>query len=144
MAGVGRTGTLMAIINSIITLREQKLLQNPQLSIFSVVRRLREQRFEMCETKAQYEFIYKMVRRFYEREQDRKQAYETWKGGLVDIFQLKDTVPQQDLLFENFADANSLKCFIEASDRIISTEIGKYDMIVGIGPGGFLQGPLLA
>ena len=45
-AGVGRTGTLLAIINSIITLK-----YFVELSIFSIVRRLREQRFEMCETK---------------------------------------------------------------------------------------------
>ena len=37
MAGVGRTGTLMAIINSIICLQE-----HGELSTFSIVRRLRE------------------------------------------------------------------------------------------------------
>ena len=44
-SGVGRTGTLMAIINSLICLQE-----NNELSTFSIVRRLREQRFEMCES----------------------------------------------------------------------------------------------
>lgn len=68
----------------------------------------------------------------------------TWKSGLVELFQLKDCVPQQDLLFDKFADPAALMFFAEASDKIISTEVGKYDMIVGIGAGGFLQGPLLS
>ena len=56
MAGVGRTGTLIALINSIITLDEQKRVRDAEaiigknlipdattrLSIFSIVRRLRE------------------------------------------------------------------------------------------------------
>lgn len=63
MAGVGRTGTLMALINSMIALKDQQRsgTKSPQLSIFSIVRRLREQRFDMCETKTQYKFIYEAL-----------------------------------------------------------------------------------
>ena len=61
-AGVGRTGTLLSIINSILAINEQKRQGLPknqiQLSIFSIVRRLREQRFSMVEKPEQYRFIY--------------------------------------------------------------------------------------
>ena len=144
MAGVGRTGTLMAIINSIITLREQRRLENPELSIFSIVRRLREQRFQMCETKAQYEFIYKMVRQFYGREKKRDEAYGEWKSQLVGLFNLPDHVQRVEDLFSKMTDPTAMKFFVEASDKIISTEIGSYDMIIGVGPGGFLVGPMIA
>ena len=48
-AGIGRTGTTVAILNSIIAIKEQMKLgiTSPQLSIFSIVRRLREQRIWM-------------------------------------------------------------------------------------------------
>ena len=69
MAGVGRTGTLMAIINSMIALKDQQRAgaKSPQLSVFSIVRRLREQRFDMCETKNQYKFIYEALQRWHVR-----------------------------------------------------------------------------
>jgi len=68
MAGVGRTGTLMGMINSIICLKEQHALENKELSIFSIIRRVREQRFEMCETRFQYKFIYDSVQKYFKTE----------------------------------------------------------------------------
>mmetsp|Transcript_28348 Transcript_28348/g.42931 ORF Transcript_28348/g.42931 Transcript_28348/m.42931 type:complete len:139 (-) Transcript_28348:117-533(-) len=86
-AGIGRTGTLIAIYNIIESLRilleqaqpfdqeEVKLLKQtapldsvnlanvgkatgPRISVFGVVRRLREQRYCMVQSSSQYEFIY--------------------------------------------------------------------------------------
>lgn len=70
MAGVGRTGTLMALINSIICLKEQNDGDPKLLSIFSIIRRLREQRFEMCETQAQYKFLFDSIRQYFENDLD--------------------------------------------------------------------------
>ena len=64
-AGIGRTGTIIAIYNIIESLRI--LIENggdsstPRISIFSVVRRLREQRYCMVQSVSQYEFIYEYI-----------------------------------------------------------------------------------
>ena len=49
--GYSRTGTFIALINAIISIKEQKKIgiTNPELSVFSIVRRLREQRFDMVD-----------------------------------------------------------------------------------------------
>jgi len=48
LAGIGRTGTTIALVNMVIQL---KLMgQNAQISPFSTVRQLREQRIYMCQT----------------------------------------------------------------------------------------------
>jgi receptor-type tyrosine-protein phosphatase gamma len=61
-AGIGRSGTLVAIYNLDIILRENvNSLENVKLSVFGVVRRLREQRWGMVNTSDQYAFIYKFV-----------------------------------------------------------------------------------
>jgi receptor-type tyrosine-protein phosphatase gamma len=61
-AGIGRSGTLVAIYNLDIILREcVSNLDNVKLSVFGVVRRLREQRWGMVNTSDQYSFIYKFV-----------------------------------------------------------------------------------
>ncbi|CAK57485.1 unnamed protein product (macronuclear) [Paramecium tetraurelia] len=72
-AGVGRTGTLIALSNLMILLKAykqnigddiQKLEENPdlyRLSIFGIVRRLREQRWGMVHTSEQYSYIYKFI-----------------------------------------------------------------------------------
>ena len=66
-AGIGRTGTLTAIYNlQQIVLTMHEYLQRtrdafaklPKLSVFGVVRRLREQRYYMVQSQSQYEFIY--------------------------------------------------------------------------------------
>jgi len=43
-AGIGRTGTTIALINAMISIQEQKNqgVKDPIISIFSIVRRLRE------------------------------------------------------------------------------------------------------
>ncbi|CAD8082931.1 unnamed protein product [Paramecium primaurelia] len=72
-AGVGRTGTLIALSNLMILLKaykshigedKSKLEENPELyriSIFGIVRRLREQRWGMVHTSEQYIYIYKFI-----------------------------------------------------------------------------------
>ena len=58
-AGVGRTGTTLAIINGMIHHDEFKgEKRNTPLSVFSIVRQLREQRMWMCQTEEQYAYIY--------------------------------------------------------------------------------------
>ena len=50
-AGIGRTGTTIAILNSVIALRAQVAAgETPYLSVFSIVRRLREHRIWMVQT----------------------------------------------------------------------------------------------
>jgi protein tyrosine phosphatase len=61
-AGIGRSGTLVAVYNLDIILRESvNNLDNVKLSVFGVVRRLREQRWGMVNTSDQYSFIYRFV-----------------------------------------------------------------------------------
>lgn len=61
-AGIGRSGTLIAIYNLEIVLRTfAESLDQVKLSVFGVVRRLREQRWGMVNTQTQYAFIYKFL-----------------------------------------------------------------------------------
>ena len=63
-AGIGRTGTLIAIYNCISTIQhyvDAQMEQKGKLSIFAIVRRLREQRYHMVHNELQYEFIYQFV-----------------------------------------------------------------------------------
>lgn len=67
-AGIGRTGTIIAIYNIIESLRiligkanETPPTSEPRISIFGVVRRLREQRYCMVQSISQYEFIYEYI-----------------------------------------------------------------------------------
>ncbi len=55
-AGLGRTGTTLTLLQTMLTIMEQKAhgVSDPQVSIFSIVRRLREQRENMVEKQAQY------------------------------------------------------------------------------------------
>lgn len=43
-AGIGRTGTTIALVNALITIKAQRAvgITDPDLSMFSIVRRLRE------------------------------------------------------------------------------------------------------
>eukprot|EP00347_Sterkiella_histriomuscorum_P019836 403340115 len=69
-AGVGRTGTTIAIVHLIMNLIGQKIQDYPNLypggypnvNIFSTVRKLREQRMLMVQTSSQYQFIYQYMR----------------------------------------------------------------------------------
>jgi len=64
-AGIGRTGTLLSIFNLDMVLKgnlkkkgdEKKI----RLSVFGTVRRLREQRWGMVNTKDQYSLVYKFI-----------------------------------------------------------------------------------
>ncbi|CAK65110.1 unnamed protein product (macronuclear) [Paramecium tetraurelia] len=72
-AGVGRTGTLISLANLMIILTMYqsyvgndiaKISENPEefrISIFGVVRRLREQRWGMVHTSEQYQYVYKFI-----------------------------------------------------------------------------------
>jgi len=67
LAGRGRTGTALSIINALITVKCQMaklgnadadtIQQKVSLSIFSIVRRLRMQRATCVQASEQYEFI---------------------------------------------------------------------------------------
>jgi protein tyrosine phosphatase len=58
-AGVGRTGTFIAIYQIIKCLEKIKLLnKEPILNVFNVVRKLREQRYSMVTDTIQYKSIY--------------------------------------------------------------------------------------
>lgn len=59
-AGIGRTGTTISLAHLITSLWAQKNqgVVDPQLSVFSTVRRLREQRYHLVQMPGQYEFIH--------------------------------------------------------------------------------------
>ena len=65
LAGRGRTGTAIAIVNAMIALKAQMIknvtIDDLQLSVFSIVRRLREQRATAVQSRSQYIFIYQLV-----------------------------------------------------------------------------------
>lgn len=70
-AGIGRTGTFIGIYNCISAIEEmlKSNLKNnletqiePFVSVFGVVRRLREQRYGMVQTEEQYKYIYNFVK----------------------------------------------------------------------------------
>lgn len=58
-AGVGRTGTLIALYWLHSDILENA--ENAEISVFRSVRQLREQRWGMVQTKLQYEFLYKFM-----------------------------------------------------------------------------------
>lgn len=67
-AGIGRTGTLIAIYNIIEAIEElvsRDSTENPpRVSVFGTVRRLREQRFQMVITEIQYQYLYEYVEHY--------------------------------------------------------------------------------
>ena len=64
-AGIGRTGTLLALTQLKTIIEYQKSNQiDLGVSIFSVVRRLREQRMQMVGTLKQYDMIYDIVEKW--------------------------------------------------------------------------------
>ena len=76
-AGCGRTGTFIAICNIIMAVEELKLQIKlkpkceydftPRISVFSTVRKLREQRWTMVKTESQYRSIYEFLRFYYSK-----------------------------------------------------------------------------
>ena len=70
-AGVGRTGTFLALVHLIATYEEQKMQRKPSeivLSPFSTVRRLREQRLYQVQTESQYKFIYRYLSNYLRKQ----------------------------------------------------------------------------
>jgi protein tyrosine phosphatase len=64
-AGIGRTGTLLAIIDA---LRIIEADPNSKISIFNLVYNLRLHRFGSVQTFEQYQFIYEFVRECVRRK----------------------------------------------------------------------------
>ena len=77
-AGCGRTGTFIALCNLVTTVdRFQELAKagkksdcpnydlSPRLSVVGTVRRLREQRWSLVKTEAQYKSIYEFLKFYY-------------------------------------------------------------------------------
>lgn len=61
-AGIGRTGVIIGIYELVTRLERQfDIGDEPSISVFKTVRRLREQRWGMVATEEQYEFIYKFM-----------------------------------------------------------------------------------
>jgi protein tyrosine phosphatase len=67
-AGIGRTGTFIAIYNILKCLtvintvnKSSQVKTSPFISIFNIVRKLREQRFGMVTDSNQYKFIYEFI-----------------------------------------------------------------------------------
>ena len=70
-AGIGRTGTIITLMYVILLIQAQlnSGIKDPKFSIFSVVRRIREQRMGMVQMPEQYSFIYQF---FYKWLADKK------------------------------------------------------------------------
>jgi len=62
-AGVGRTGTVIAIDRVMQWLNTNNLPR--EFSVFNLIKELREARPKMCQTKEQYGFIYEMVEKLF-------------------------------------------------------------------------------
>jgi protein tyrosine phosphatase len=61
-AGIGRTGTYIALLLLIESIEYQRQLGAiAQVSIFGTVRRLREQRWLMVKKEKQYRFLYSYI-----------------------------------------------------------------------------------
>jgi protein tyrosine phosphatase len=71
-AGIGRTGTTIALANIILQIAAQanQGVKDPQFSVFSTVRRLREQRFLMVQMEDQYMFIHDFLEAWLTQSED--------------------------------------------------------------------------
>lgn len=69
-AGIGRTGTIIALHELVGSLHAQlaRGSSNVRVSVFAVVRRLREERWGMVQNRDQYGFIYKFLSRYIAEE----------------------------------------------------------------------------
>ena len=63
-AGIGRTGTTIGLAHLIINMYAQlnNGEEDPKLSVFSTIRRLREQRYHLVQMPEQYIFIFNFLR----------------------------------------------------------------------------------
>lgn len=68
-AGIGRTGTLLTIIHILAHIdnyrNQEQTVDN--ISVFSMVRRLREHRFHLVQTDVQYYFIYQYLAKYLKK-----------------------------------------------------------------------------
>jgi len=72
-AGIGRTGTYIAILLMIESIAYQKNLgieSGPKISVFGTVRRLREQRGHMVKKLSQYQFIYSYLSHWFKNDRN--------------------------------------------------------------------------
>ncbi len=62
-AGIGRTGTIITLLHVVINICAQKNagVEDPLISVFGTVRRLREQRMNLVQMPEQYVFIYQFL-----------------------------------------------------------------------------------
>jgi receptor-type tyrosine-protein phosphatase gamma len=60
-AGIGRTGTIIGIYSIVSAVRQAEVHEEPTFSVFGAVRKMREQRFGMVQTREQYDFIYRFI-----------------------------------------------------------------------------------
>lgn len=62
-AGIGRTGTTIALMTMIVNIYAQlnNGVSQPVISVFGTVRRMRERRLGMVQTIEQYNFIYQFM-----------------------------------------------------------------------------------
>ncbi|KRX03170.1 hypothetical protein PPERSA_10543 [Pseudocohnilembus persalinus] len=72
MAGIGRTGTLITLANIFLLLNFYKEnhkedWESQIISIFSIIRREREQRQWIVQTEEQYEFVHKFTLRMFQK-----------------------------------------------------------------------------
>jgi len=65
-AGIGRTGTLLSILNIVADIEKKKEQEEEisNISVFSVVRKLREHRFHLVQSESQYIFIYQFLAKY--------------------------------------------------------------------------------
>lgn len=69
-AGVGRTGTLIALDISL-----QKIKDEKTINIYEIVKKLRQQRVKMVQTLEQYKFLYKCIDEFLALKQAKRGEY---------------------------------------------------------------------
>lgn len=141
----GRAGTLIALINAVTILNETKHQEKEQeLSVFSIVRRLREQRLEMVDSIEQYQFIHDVLKKYNSLSSFETLAYAGWKFGLAEKFNLHEELDADQTMFSCLKDPKMMTEFVESSEKIIDNEIGQHDVVVGVGTGGCMLGPLIA
>ena len=74
-AGIGRTGTTIGLAHLIINTYAQinKGISKPGLSVFSTIRRLREQRYHLVQMPEQYLFIYEFLKGWLWQDEENMQ-----------------------------------------------------------------------
>ena len=113
-AGCGRTGTMISLVNAMLIAD-----QSPKLSLFSIVRRLREQRYSLVETSEQYKFLYTLMTRYAKEKLTAIKEYQLKKQEFLQNYDLTDVE------VDNQAD------FYAA---VIEAEMPPFELIIGSEP----------